>query len=140
MDSSVTAALIGLGGVVVGGAVGGFLASLRPNVRIVRGTARLLHADLEATVRGSQQFPLPLWEDRRELLAAELGLADWVDVRDGVEAASALSTAATAGPALSKEEFEALDARRERALAVLEGLSGGWPWTTQIRRRLFARR
>jgi hypothetical protein len=91
MDSAVTAALIGLGGVVIGGAIGGFVANLRPNVRSVRGTARLLHDDLEASAQRSQTFPTGVWEDRRELLAAELGLADWRAVRDWARAAAELS-------------------------------------------------
>jgi hypothetical protein len=136
VDSQVTAALIGFGGVIVGAAIAAFVGDLRPNVRTVRGVVRMLHDDLDA-YKQDHQVPLPsaLWADRCELLASELRLSDWEAVRLGYAAASKQQAAQAIGTPLKDGEETEANAKLDAALSVLAGLSGRLPWITQTARR-----
>jgi hypothetical protein len=141
VDSQIAAALIGLGGVVVGAMIGGFVANLRPNVRTVRGIARLLQSELAPFVQ-TADAPVPdaLWAAHREMLAAELRLSDWRTVLAGYTAAFELNAAQLSGSPLSYRASSTASGKVNLALEVLAGLSGDWPWVTQTLRRLRLRR
>jgi hypothetical protein len=136
VGSQVTTAVIAFGGVIVGAAIAAFVGDLRPNVRTVRGVARMLHDDLDA-YRHDHQAPLPtaLWADRCELLASELSLSDWEAVRSGYAAASKQQAAQASGKPLKDGEETEANAKLDAALKVLASLSGRWPWIMQTARR-----
>jgi hypothetical protein len=135
VDSQVTGALIGVGGAVFGALVAAFVGNLRPNVRNVRGAARILAADFAPFEEG-EDAPLPTsWADDRELLAAELGQADWDRVLAGYNAAATLHAAEARGAPLVDAELKIETEKVKAAREVLGALSGGWPFLTQVMRR-----
>jgi len=147
-------AIIGLIGVVVGGAIGAFVQQLRPSSRSVRGAARLLRDELDLTLTyaesvleaGSWQpsgraFSDDLWLDRRSLLAAELGRRDWISVKGAYQAVEKIRTAkAPPNDPLSTAERTPLEGAVDDIRGgcdVLDNLSGPLPTITQtVRRRI----
>jgi hypothetical protein len=152
-------AIIGLIGVVVGGAIGAFAQQLRPSARGVRGAARLVHEELGltrayATTVLTQQSWQPKerafsdnqWSDRRALLAAELGLLDWMRVKLAYDAVVAIRAAKPRGTdpvPLSRDNQALLDravAEIELGRKALASLAGPFPTITQSLRRRRANR
>ena len=147
-------AIIGLIGVVVGGAITAFAQQLRPNSRSVRGAARLLREELDLTLTyadlvlkaGSWQlsdeaFSNELWLDRRGLLAAELGHRDWISVKGAYQAVERIRTAKLSpNDPLSMAERTPLEGAVDEIKGgchVLDKLSGPFPTITQaVRRRI----
>jgi len=148
-----SSAIIGLIGVVVGGAIAAFAQQLRPNSRSVRGAARLLHENLDLARTyaelvlktgswqpGDRAFSDDdLWPDRRSLLAAELGREDWISVKSAYQAVGRIR-AAKLSPRnpLSTTERTPLEIAVEEIKVgchVLDKLSGPFPTTTQALRR-----
>jgi hypothetical protein len=145
-------AIIGVIGVVVGGAIAVFAQQLRPNARSVRGAARLLDGELGLTwayahtvlkARSWQPtgraLSAELWADRRSLLAAELGREDWKSVTAGYEAVEEIRAAQSAGHGvLSEVETRLLNEAVGKivdARNFLDYLSGSLPTTRQAWRR-----
>ena len=144
--------LIGLAGVVVGGAIAAFAQQLRPNARTVRGAARLLREEFDLTATyaadvieagawrpSGRAVSDDVWSDRRSLLAAELGRRDWIAVRDAHHAVEAIWAARRAtdeplSPDAEHELQEALVPLRA-GCDVLDSLSGAFPTITQTYRR-----
>jgi len=98
----VSAALIGLAGVVIGGAIAAFV-QLRSSARNVRGAARLVREELGLSVtylqsvgespesQGlGQALASGVWLNERSLLAAELGRKDWHTVNEANRAVDAI--------------------------------------------------
>ena len=148
-------AIIGVIGVVVGGAIAVFAQQLRPDARSVRGAARLLHEELDLTLKyaevvlqaqswgaapSSRAFSAQQWSDRRSLFAAELGRRDWISVKTAYKAVETIQAAKRSDDDgnLSEAEHGPLEgAVREirDAGEVLDALSGRWPTITQSWRR-----
>ena len=145
-------AVIGLVGIVLGGAIAVFAQQLRPNARSVRGAARLLHGELDLTLKyandvldaqswqpGGRALSTALWADRRSLLAAELGRSDWTAVSAAYEAVQEIRAAKRSERALLSEAetglFNRSVAEIKGACDVLDYLSGPLPTITQWLRR-----
>lgn len=143
-----SAALIGLAGVVIGGAIAAFV-QLRSSARNVRGAARLVHDELDLSlgylesVRENPTSQTPgqalasgVWVNVRNLLAAELGRKDWLTVNKAYRTVYAIRLSPSTrlltldDPVLDRsiEEIRA-------ACAVLDALSGSFPSITQTLRR-----
>jgi hypothetical protein len=149
-------AIFGLVGVLVGAGVGFVAQYLRPSARSVRGAARLLDQELEATSSfiagvlsldawqggGGDALPNDLWLDRRALLAAELGPRDWYTLRaayESVDSLRALSATAMVGPlpAAVREQLALASGRVAGGRASLQALSGKRPQLVQMWRRRY---
>jgi hypothetical protein len=144
-------ALIGLVGIVVGGAIALFAQQLRPNARNVRAAARLLRGELDLTLAYTKKvldarswqpegraLSVELWTDRRSLLAAELGEEDWKVVAAAYDAIEEIRATKRPRSRLWEEEVEKLDEARGKitqAREVLGKLSGQLPTITQSLRR-----
>lgn len=143
-----TAALIGLAGVVIGGGIAAFV-QLRSSARSVRGAARLLREELGLSLtyldsvrkRGTSQALGPalsneVWLDTRSLLAAELGRRDWLAVNQAYRAVDAIRPVADKGLLTLEHRVPDQSIQDIRdACTVLEELSGPFPSITQAWRR-----
>jgi hypothetical protein len=144
----VNAALIGLAGVVIGGAIAAFV-QLRSSARNVRGAARLVREELgqSATylesVPRTQQWPAlgqalasDVWLDVRSLLADELGRQDWLAVNNAYRAVDAIRPLASKRlPSLEHPVPDQSIKEIDAACSVLDALSGPFPSITQTWRR-----
>jgi hypothetical protein len=151
----VTAAAIGVIGVVLGAAIAAFAQQLRPSARSVRGAARLLRDELwdtwayadkvkragswPSSSKADRAFPKRVWSKRRDLLAAELGRRDWVSVASAYQAVDEIKKARRpAGESLSETEKTKLETwlkEIDAARKDLYGLTGWLPTITQALRR-----
>ncbi len=122
-----SSAIIGLIGVVVGGALAAVL-QLRSSARSVRGSARLLREELDLTLSfvellqrktcwqpGAGACRDELWLDRRSLLAMELSRGDWISVKSAYQAVEAIRAATRpVGEPFSKDERLLLEGAAEK--------------------------
>ena len=147
-----SSAIIGLIGIVVGGAIAAFAQQLRPSSRSVRGAARLLHDELDLALTyarltlktgswqpGDRAFLEDAWLDRRDLLAAELGRKDWTSVKSAYQAVGRLrAERPSRNDPLSMSQRATLESAADEievGCKVLYKLSGPFPTITQTLRR-----
>lgn len=143
-----SAALIGLAGVVIGGAIAAFV-QLRSSARNVRGAARLVREELGLSLTylesvrqtrtsqaAGQALANGVWLNMRSLLAAELGREDWLAVNKAYRAVDAIRSLASKRPLTLEHPLVDRSIEEIRAAcAVLDALSGPFPSITQTWRR-----